>query len=304
MTSDIPAVVPPRERTRLKWGPILWNCVIQIGVVLAPFYFSWSAVLVCAVLYCLCAIGITMGFHRLLTHRSFQTPKWVEYLLTVLGSIANQGGPIQWVSAHRAHHNHSDDDGDPHAPRDGWWWSHMLWWMYHDPVLDVPEHRDHYVKDLLRDPVHRVLDRYGQVVLPIGLGALLYVLGNAWGGVGMAWLVWGIFVRTTLVYHATWLVNSATHMWGYRTHATRDRSTNLWWVALLTFGEGWHNNHHAFPRSARHGLRWWELDMTYLLIRMMSWVKLAKQIHVPGRILKRVQGAVSRPEKVLETVQS
>ena len=119
---------------------------------------------------------------------------------------------------------------------------------------------------------------------------MLFGLGQLCGGVGLSWVVWGVFVRTAVLYHATWLVNSATHYWGYRTYTTRDDSTNLWWVALLTLGEGWHNNHHAFPRSARHGLRWWEVDMTYWGIRVLSWVRLARRIHLPGRILRAAPG--------------
>jgi stearoyl-CoA desaturase (delta-9 desaturase) len=134
---------------------------------------------------------------------------------------------------------------------------------------------------LAKGPVYCFLQRH--ILLPLALGGLLFALGEAWGGVGLSWLVWGIL----LLYHVTWLVNSATHLWGYRSHPTRDHSTNLWWVALLSLGEGWHNNHHAFPRSARHGLRWWEVDVTYLLIRLLGLVGLAKQIHVPGKILHR-----------------
>ena len=254
---------------------------------LAPFTFCWSAVVVCVVLYLAAGLGVTMGYHRLLTHRSFQTPRFVEYILTALGSLANQGGPLQWVAVHRIHHKHSDAEGDPHSPRDGLWWAHMLWWMPHVPTLDEPARYARYVMDLAKDPVHRFFQRF-QVLLPLVLAAAVYGLGEAWGGVGVSWVVWGMFVRTALLYHATWLVNSATHLWGYRSHETRDRSTNLWWVALLSLGEGWHNNHHAFPRSARHGLRWWEVDPTYWLIRLMSLVGLAKQIHVPGKILRQV----------------
>jgi sn-1 stearoyl-lipid 9-desaturase len=256
---------------RLNWLPILWISMIHLGVVLAPFTFTWSGLVVSLVLYLLTVIGVTMGFHRLLTHRSFQTPRPVEYFLTVLACLANQGGSLQWVATHRAHHAHSDADGDPHSPRDGAWWAHVLWWMPFDATLDNPAERLRYVKDLARDPVHRFLD-HCQVPLQLLLAATLFVLGQAWGSAGLSWLVWGIFVRMTLSYHVTWLVNSATHMWGYRNYDTRDRSRNLWWVALLSFGEGWHNNHHAFPRSARHGLRWWEIDVTYLLIRLLGFV--------------------------------
>ena len=283
----------------LNWPSILWWSFIQTGVVLAPFTFTWSGLVVCLVLYLLAGFGITMGYHRLLTHRSFQTPRVVEYLLAVLGSLANQGGPLQWVAVHRVHHRHSDAAGDPHSPRDGVWWAHLLWWMPHVPELDERGRYGRYIVDLARDPVHRFLQRW-HILLPLALAALLFALGQLWGGAGLSWLVWGIFVRTTLLYHATWLVNSATHLWGYRSHDTRDGSTNLWWVALLTLGEGWHNNHHAFPRSARHGLRWWELDLTYCLIRLLGLVGLARCIQVPAGVLARpALAANSRGEKGL-----
>ena len=273
-------------KVRLNWLPILWIGMIHGGVVLAPFTFSMSGTLVCLSLYLLTMIGVTVGFHRLLTHRSFQSPRPVGYLLAVLGSLANQGGILQWVATHRAHHAHADEAGDPHSPRDGGWWAHMLWWMSFDRILDVPAQRERFVKDLAKDPVYRFLD-HCQIPLQLVLAALLFVLGQAWGDVGLSWLVWGIFVRLTLTYHVTWLVNSASHIWGYRSYATTDTSTNLWWVALLSFGEGWHNNHHAFPRSARHGLRWWEIDLTYVLIRSLSWVGLARHIHLPGKVIRK-----------------
>jgi stearoyl-CoA desaturase (delta-9 desaturase) len=270
----------------LKWLRMVWWSAIHMGAALAPLAFSWSGLTVCLILYLLSGIGVTMGYHRLLTHRSFQTPKAVEYILSVLGSLANQGGPLQWVATHRIHHAHSDHEGDPHSPRDGGWWAHVLWLMPFHPVLDDRRRFLRYVPDLARDPVHRVLEGW-HVLLPLLLAGLLFALGQAWGSVGLSWLLWGIFVRTALLYHATYLVNSATHMWGYRSHPTRDHSTNLWWVALLSLGEGWHNNHHAFPRSAQHGLRWWELDVTYLLIRSLGLLGLAKHIHVPGKILRK-----------------
>jgi stearoyl-CoA desaturase (delta-9 desaturase) len=268
----------------LNWLHILWWSLIQVGAVLAPFSFSWSGLSICLALYVLAGFGITLGYHRLLTHRSFQTPRAVEYGLAILGSLANQGGPLRWVAVHRIHHRHSDAAGDPHSPRDGLWWAHLLWWMPHNPALDEPACYRRYVADLTKDPVYRFLERW-HILLPLALAGLLFAAGQAWGGLGISWLVWGTCVRTSLLYHATWLVNSATHLWGYRTYRTRDRSTNLWWVALITLGEGWHNNHHAFPRSARHGLRWWELDLTYGLVRGLSLLGLARQIHVPGKVL-------------------
>ncbi len=293
----------PTPKLRLNWIPILWWSSIHVGAVFAPFAFSWSALVVALVVYLLAGLGVTMGYHRLLTHRSFQTPKLVEYILTALGSLANQGGPLQWVAVHRVHHRHSDEEGDPHSPRDGVWWAHMLWWMPYVPALDDAVRYQKYVLDLSKDRMHRLFDRY-YILLTLLLAGLLYGLGEAWGGVGLSWLVWGIFVRTTLQYHATYLVNSATHMWGYQSHKTKDRSTNLWWVALLTLGEGWHNNHHAFPRSARHGLRWWEIDVTYLLIRLMSFVALAREIHVPGKVLRKIASARGPVHEVCDSLPS
>jgi len=276
-----------KDRLRLNWAPILWWSTLQVGIVLAPFTFSWSGLAVAGILYLLSGFGVTMGYHRLLTHRSFKTPRAVEYLLTLLGALAAQGGPLQWVAVHRLHHRHSDTDQDPHSPRHGFWWAHLAWWMPYDPAIDDQARYQRYAMDLFRHAFHRCLQRW-HILPSLVLAVLLFALGQAWGGLGLSWLVWGIFVRTTLQYHTTWLVNSATHLWGSRSHATKDRSTNLWWVALLTLGEGWHNNHHAFPRSARHGLRWWQLDVTYLLIRLLGLLGLAKQIHVPGKILHRV----------------
>jgi stearoyl-CoA desaturase (delta-9 desaturase) len=213
--------------SQLNWPHILWSSIVQVGVVLAPFTFSWSALVVCLALYLVAGFGVTMGYHRLLTHRSFRTPRLVEYLLTALGSLANQGGPLHWVAVHRVHHQHSDEAGDPHSPRDGVWWAHLWWWMPYVPDLDDPARYRRYVLDLAKDPVHRFLERW-HILWPLALAGLLYVLGEVWGGVGLSWLVWGVFVRTTLLYQATWLVNSATHLWGYQSHDTRDRSTNLW----------------------------------------------------------------------------
>jgi stearoyl-CoA desaturase (delta-9 desaturase) len=277
----------------LNWVHILWWSFIQLGVVLAPFTFTWSGLVICLALYALAGFGVTMGYHRLLTHRSFQTPRLVEYFVTYLGALANQGGPLRWVAVHRVHHQHSDAEGDPHSPRDGVWWAHLIWWMPYEPALDDSICYERYVADLAKDPVHRFFQRW-HILFPLTLAGALFALGEAWGHVGISWVVWGIFVRTAALYHATWLVNSATHLWGYQSHKTRDHSTNLWWVALVSLGEGWHNNHHAYPRSARHGLRWWELDVTYLLIRLLSIVGLAREIHVPGKVLRRRSGAATK----------
>jgi fatty-acid desaturase len=268
----------------LNWVNILWWATLQAGVLAAPFTFTWSGLAVCLILYFLTALGITAGFHRLLTHRSFRVPRFLEYFLVILGTCANQGGPLRWAATHRVHHQHSDQDGDPHSPRHGWWWAHMLWWMPYSPTLDDPKAYQRYVLDLARDPFYRFLQNWS-VLPPVLLAVLVYILGEFWGNVGLSWLVWGVFVRTVVLYHATWLINSAGHFWGYRTYNTPDGSTNVWWLAICSLGEGWHNNHHRFPRSARHGLRWWELDLTYELIRLLRTVGLARQVHLPGNVL-------------------
>jgi len=263
----------------IAWGVLLWLGAMHVGALLAfyPGYFSWSAVAVCLILHWLTGgVGICMTYHRLLTHRSFATrPKALEYLLTIIGCCASEGGAVGWVADHRRHHAHSDTEEDAHTPRRGFGWAHMFWFMTPDVTSrHTPAYLAKWAPDLERDKVHVFLDK-NHLLFPLLLFVGLYLVG------GMSWLVWGGFLRTILVLHATWLVNSATHVWGYRTHETRDDSTNLWWVAIVTYGEGWHNNHHAFQTSARHGVRWWEVDMTYMAIRGLSWIGLVHSIRMP-----------------------
>lgn len=266
---------------------VLWS--VHIGALFAPFFFSWSAVAVCLVFYVLSAMGITFAYHRMLTHRSFKCPKWFEYLATCFGAMACQGGPIAWVAVHRLHHGHADRDGDPHGTDKGFWWAHMGWMLSKPPHKLDPTMRTRMARDLESDPVYRWIDR-GYILGAVGLGFVLLKLG------GWPWVVWGMFVRLTLVYHATWLVNSAAHTFGYRLHKTPDRSTNCWWVALLTFGEGWHNNHHAYPASARHGLKFWEVDMTYQLIKALEKAGLVWDLKMaPERAYQARPGDGGRP---------
>ena len=270
------STIAQRPRLGLAWGPVIWIGALHALALLAfvPAFFSWSAVALCVFLHWLTGgIGICLTYHRLLTHRSFALrPRWLEYVLTIIGTCASEGGAIGWVADHRRHHANSDDENDTHTPLEGFFWAHMGWFMFAQPGT---EHSEAYYKkwapDLYRDPVHRLLERI-HLVFPILLFVGLYAAG------GMSWLVWGGFLRTILVLHSTWLVNSASHVWGYRSHVTRDQSTNLWWVALLTYGEGWHNNHHAFQTSARHGLRWWEVDMTWITIWAMQVCRIAYNI--------------------------
>lgn len=244
---------------------------LHIGALFAllPSTFSWTAVTLALFLHWVTAcLGVTLGFHRLVTHRSFQTHKWLEYLLVICGTLAMQGGPIWWVGLHRHHHLYSDQDVDHHDANKGFWWSHMEWMFYSVPAeKEIPR----FTKDIADDPIYQFLDKYF-FAIQVGFAVLLYLIG------GWSFLVWGVFVRLVAVYHTTWLVNSATHMFGYRTYESGDRSTNCWWVALIAYGEGWHNNHHAFQYSARHGLKWWEIDLTWMIIRTLQTVRLAWKV--------------------------
>lgn len=262
-----------QQRGRIRWVTLIAIAAIHVLALLAflPMFFTWTAVLTAVVLQFVCGLGVTVGYHRLLTHKSFRTPKPVEYLLSWLGSLSLQGGPIQWVATHRLHHQHSDDEGDPHSPRHGFFWAHAIWCFVFDPEFDPYEKYSRYAKDLARDPVHRWIERL-TVVSNIAVGLLLFAIG------GWPLLFWGLFVRLVFVYHTTWLVNSATHKWGYRNFETSDDSRNLWWVAALALGEGWHNNHHAHPNSARHGLRKGEFDISWLVIRGLKLLGLARDI--------------------------
>lgn len=298
------------EPLRISWGPVLWILVFHVGAFFAvfPSLFSWQAVVLCVFLHWLTGgVGICMTYHRLLTHRSFAPrPKWLEYVLTAIGCAASEGGPVGWVADHRRHHAHSDDELDAHSPRRGFGWAHMFWWMTPDITADhTPEYYQRWAPDLVRDPALVWLENW-HFIFPVALGVMTYVLGAAIGGtmMGLSFLVWGTFLRTVLVLHATWLVNSATHIWGYRTHKTRDDSTNLWWVAIVTYGEGWHNNHHAYQTSARHGLAWWEIDMTYMAIRFLNLIGLADSIKLakvnPERLYAKPTLA-EEPAKHVET---
>ena len=257
------------------WMVLAWIAFMHVGALAAFFTFNWKALGVCLLLWWLTGgVGICLGYHRYFTHRSYATYKPVEYLLAVLGCMAGEAGPIAWVAAHRYHHTYSDTEKDPHSPLKGFLWAHMTWLFGREKFLAEFDHYKRYTPDMARDPFLVWLDRF-HMIPSIALALLLYILG------GWSFVVWGIFVRSVIVYHSTWLVNSASHVWGYRTFKTTDRSRNNWWVALLSFGEGWHNNHHAFQRSARHGMRWWEIDLTYRTIQLLWVLGLASQIHLP-----------------------
>jgi fatty-acid desaturase len=266
----------------INWLTLVVLIVFHLGAVAALFFYTWQRLTVMVGLYVLAInVGIGMCYHRLLTHRGYQVPKWLEHSMAICATLSLEGGPIFWVATHRVHHQFSDREGDPHTPREGGWWAHLGWIVWGNALHAQTALLERYVPDLSRDRFYLWLSRFHWIPITAS-GALLFGLGWLWGGwhnaVGM--LLWGGFLRVTLGLHATWLVNSATHLWGSRRFETRDDSRNNWWVALVTGGEGWHNNHHAHPVSARHGLAWYEIDPNYWGILLLAKLGLARKIQV------------------------
>jgi len=266
--------LPPDPNERLNWTTTLVMAIFHVGAFAALFFFTWTALLTAVVLYWITiGLGISMGYHRLHTHRSYKVPRWLEYFFAICGTLSMEGGPIFWVATHRIHHQKSDQDGDPHSPRDGAWWAHVGWILFGETKHANTRLMSKYAPDLAKDPFYVWLNNYHWMPILI-LSAILFTIG------GWSMFLWGTCMRVFVGLHATWLVNSATHMWGKRRFTTRDDSRNNWWVALLTFGEGWHNNHHAHPTSARHGLTWYEIDFSWLQIKVLKWLRIAKSVHI------------------------
>lgn len=267
-----------KRKPSLDWVAVIFFSSIHLLAMLAPWFFSWSALGLTLLLHWLFgSIGICLGYHRLLSHRSFQVPRWLEYVIALIGASALQGGPIFWVAGHRLHHAYTEDEEkDPYSASKGFWWSHMLWIFYpHAEFFDYEQYK-RFAPDLVRDPFYRWLNRYF-FLLQLPLALLLYGLG------GWSFVIYGVFLRAVLLWHTTWMINSVTHMWGYRTFKVEDNSRNLWWAAIFTYGEGWHNNHHAYPSVAKAGWRWWELDVTWWAIWLLKQTGLARKVVMPPK---------------------
>ncbi len=291
----------PEKDDRRKAGRVIWVYVLGIVGVHAlaclafvPWLFNWSNVLVMAAGVLLFGQGANLGYHRLLAHRGLKVPRWFEYALVVAALCSLQDTPVRWVTAHRYHHRYSDQRNDVHSPSVGFFWAHMGWLFRENRDTRSISAYSRYAKDLLGDPFYRALERSRWLSVTIYLvqAALFLLVGFAIGwmvtGVpgeglrhGLGLLVWGVFVRTVIVWHITWSVNSFGHVFGYRTHETKDNSRNNWVVGLLAAGEGWHNNHHSDQASARHGHRWWELDLTWASTWLLERLGLATAVVRP-----------------------
>jgi stearoyl-CoA desaturase (delta-9 desaturase) len=263
---------PVTARDKINWNTIIAVTIFHILAIGALFTISWTNLLAATVMWWISgSLGIGVGYHRLLTHRGFKVPLWLERTLSVFGTLAVQSGPLTWVTTHRLHHAFTETDRDPHSPRHGTYWAHMGW-IFRGVAQNQPlPVMRRYSPDLVKDPFQVVLDKFFWVPI-VAAGLILFAIG------GYTMVLWGIFFRTVLGWHATWLVNSATHLWGTRRFETRDDSRNNGLIAAVTFGEGWHNNHHAHPRSARHGIAWYEFDINWVQIWALKKLGLARDV--------------------------
>jgi stearoyl-CoA desaturase (delta-9 desaturase) len=258
---------------RLNWNTIVWVSVFHIMGVVALFNFSWRNAIAALITWWIASSwGIGIGYHRLFTHRGFRAPMWLQYFLATCGSLALQSGPISWVTTHRIHHAFTETDKDPHSPMNGTYWSHIGWIFRGTAQGHSQATLQRYSPDLTKDRYLTLLNNYYYVTL-IACAFVLLAIG------GWTMVLWGVFLRTAVSWHFTWLVNSATHLWGSRRFDTRDDSRNNALVAALTFGEGWHNNHHAFPRSAKHGFTWKEFDINWYQLQIAEKAGLISNVY-------------------------
>lgn len=273
---------------------------------LQPYLFSWSAFGCFIFGIHLFGQGITIGYHRLLTHRSFKTPKWLEHFIAILGICSMEDTPARWVTIHRIHHVHSDEVPDPHSPRVSFWWSHLGWLMYINREAYSVASLEKFSKDLLRDPFYMRLETnpyrqfiyiFGQIFVFFALGfALSFAFSTSIAeavALGSSMVMWAVIMRVIAVWHITWSVNSLSHMFGYQNYETKEDSRNNWFVALLSVGEGWHNNHHEDPSAATVQHRWWEFDISYYEIKILEKLGLASDI-IPTRHQRRKEQGLAK----------
>ena len=290
-------------------GSVRWLYAIPIvtvhGLALAafvPWLFSWTGLIVMVVGVHVFGQAINLCYHRLLAHRSARVPLWLEHFFVIVGLCCMQDTPGKWVATHRFHHNHSDEQPDPHSPLVNFLWSHVGWLVVHNPGTNNIETYRKFAPDIFRDPFYLRLEKG---LLPVwiylvhlaiffGVGGVIgWVAGGPLEGLrfGLSLLVWGVIVRTVIVWHITWSVNSLTHLFGYTTYDTGDHSRNNWFVALITVGEGWHNNHHHDPASGSNQHRWWEFDITYYEIKLLEMLGLATNVIPPRHRRRRARVA-------------
>ena len=263
----------PSRAGRYNWNTIIFVGAFHLAAVAALFTFSWQNLLATFICWWVAnSWGVGIGYHRLFSHRGFTASKWFTRFLATCASLGLQSGPITWVTTHRLHHAFTDTDKDPHSPRQGFWWSHMGWIMVGTAQNQPQAVKQRYSPDLMKDPYLRFLDNYYWVTTLV-LAAALFAIG------GWTMVVWAVVARITVSWHFTWLVNSATHIWGSRRFDTRDDSRNNVLVAAVTFGEGWHNNHHTYPRSAKHGFTWKEFDINWYQLRIMEKLGLISNVY-------------------------
>ena len=301
--SNTAVLTAPALATAKRRQPrgILWFYAIPItamhllaGLAPVPWLFSWTGVIVMVLGVHVYGQAINLCYHRMLSHRSFRVPRWLERFFVILALCCLQDTPARWVATHRLHHNHSDEEPDPHTPLVSFLWAHIGWLLVRDPRTHTLAVYQKYAKDLLSDPFYMRLEKnpwlpfavyigHAAIYFLAGLSAGWWLGGDIAAGVqfGLSLLVWGVIVRTVVVWHITWSVNSLTHLWGYRNYETGEHSRNNWLVAVLSVGEGWHNNHHADPASASVQHRWWELDISYLQIRLLERLGLARGVRQP-----------------------
>ena len=315
-----PATRIPRPAT--VQGRVLWLYAIPLLIyhllgllAFVPWFFSWTGLLLLAATVPIYGLSMTLVYHRLLAHRSFRVPRWLERGMVLFCQLSIQDTPAKWVAIHRLHHLHPDEQPDPHSPLVSFFWSHVGWLVYHNSGTRTTAIMQKYARDLLEDPFYMRLEKtwlalylyLGHAVLyfAVGLGVGWFWMGDYWKGLqfGLSILLWGVILRTLYVWHVTWSVNSLTHLFGYRNYPTEENSRNNWLVGIVALGEGWHNNHHSDPPAATVWHRWWEFDATYSFILFLKCLGLATDIIPPKHVRRAAQGRSDEvvPPKATET---